>query len=114
MPVWSLPLVEEQPEATLDSWRAFEVQIERKPAPTLHLAGYAVEAREGRVTSAIVDIDLPTRKVRTASGRVYHLVGGPGFNGDAEYVWARWLRINDAQVLREASDDFWTGRSAAH
>jgi hypothetical protein len=106
MSVWPVPLVDEQPEATLESWNAYEVQIPSFPNPTRHLAGYAAEDREGRVTSSIVEFDPTSRKVRTASGRVYRLSGGPGANLDADYVWGRWVRLNEAQVLKDVTVEF--------
>ncbi|NIE63051.1 hypothetical protein [Burkholderia sp. Ax-1719] len=55
--------------------------------------GYSQETRDGRVSAEIVDLDPATRIGRTASGRVYKLVGCSGINGDAEYVFTRVREI---------------------
>jgi hypothetical protein len=36
-------------------------------------------------------------RIKTSSGRIYNLEGQPGFNSDADYVWANWKAINDAR-----------------
>lgn len=104
MSIWPIPPVAEQPDTTLECWRAYEVKVASFEAPTRHLVGYAVHEREGRVTSAIAEIDATRCLVRTSSGRLYQLLGRPGSHPDADYVWSWWLRVNVATVLREVTD----------
>lgn len=113
MNVWPIASVDEAPHATLESWAAYEVQIASYDKPTRHLVGYAVQAREGRVTSAIVEVDAVARTVRTVSGRRYLLRGRPSRDPDADYVWHHWLHINDATVLSEVTDQLLAGESGA-
>lgn len=102
MSLWPLPITDEHPD-TLDSWSIHEVLIAALGAPTRHLVGYAVEDREGRVSSPIVEFDAATRRARTKSGRVYRLRGSPGTDPDADHVWRSWQQIHKAQVLREVT-----------
>jgi hypothetical protein len=61
--------------------------------------------RSGRVSSPLVAIDVESRSVVTRSGRVYHLVGRPGLGLEGEYVWRRWLSINDARDVNEVTSE---------
>ena len=56
--------------------------------------GYALEAREGRVSSADKSFDINQLRATTRKGRVYQLSGVPGVDSDAEYVWRLWASIN--------------------
>lgn len=57
-----------------------------------HLVGWNLTDREGRVSTAIQTYDPETHRGRTASGRVYELVGPPGGDPDGECVLGQWLR----------------------
>ncbi|MEM5329549.1 hypothetical protein VSR34_23575 [Paraburkholderia sp. JHI2823] len=48
--------------------------------------GYSRETRDGRVSTPVVELDAEARRGRTASGRIYHLVGPSGWSSDGEYV----------------------------
>jgi len=91
----------DEPAATLLDWRIHEVQRATLNAPSPHVVGYALEAGEGRVSSAIVELDVAKKRIRTKSGRLYFLSGESARHPDADYVWSRWLRIHDATLLRE-------------
>jgi hypothetical protein len=88
MPLWITAPVEEVPEIVLRHW-----SIRQLPDGSRHFVGYNHRDREGRVSSTIVEFDVATMRGRTRSGRVYEIVGPPGRDGDAEYVWASWCRI---------------------
>jgi hypothetical protein len=105
MPLWSIASVDDEPEVLLESWAAYKVKLARYPEPSVHLTGYVIGGGGGRVTSAVQEIDAATRRVRTRSGRVYELRGRPGANLDAEYTWNRWVSIQDAEVLRDVTED---------
>ncbi|MGF6505768.1 helix-turn-helix domain-containing protein [Paraburkholderia sp. 32] len=55
--------------------------------------GFSRESRDGRVSTEIVELDGVARRGRTASGRIYELVGLSGHSGDAEYVFNRVSKI---------------------
>src|SRR5687767_11445644 len=102
MTVWTIAPVADQPEATLTDWQVMEL-----PNGDRHLVGYAVEEREGRASSAVDTFDLAAMRAVTSSGRVYQLKGRPGWNKDAEYVWKRWLRINEAASFVDVTASVW-------
>lgn len=104
MTVWSPAPVAEEPEAILTDWAAFEVTRPGSPEPAVHLAGY-VGRDGGRTTSAVQEVDAATWRVRTRSGRVYVLRGPPGLNSDAMYTWNCWLHIQNAEVLRDVTNE---------
>lgn len=91
MPVWKTTPVEDEPEITLRSWQIFEVD---KEGGDRHFVGWNTQG-EGRVSSKIETFDPVTRRGVTRSGRVYELLGDPGVNMDALYVWDKWKEINE-------------------
>jgi len=84
MSIWKAASVPDQPETTLNSWHIYEL-----PNGDRHLNGWACESREGRASSSIEKFDITTLQAQTSSGRVYRLIGRPGSNSDADYVWRR-------------------------
>lgn len=103
MSVWLPPTAEEQPEVALVCWGAFEVLVPELGAPTIHVVGLRGAAGEGRVSSPVAKVDAATRSVVTSTGRRYRLVGATGMQGDALYVWQRWVRNWSAEVLSDAA-----------
>lgn len=87
MPIWKATSIEQTPDVSLARWTIREVQ----PRNTRHLVGYNLTEEEGRVSSHITGYDAERRRVTTESGRVYELVGKPGYDDDAEFVWENWF-----------------------
>lgn len=107
MNVWTIASVEDEPETTLTNWQVLEL-----PNGDRHLVGYAVEDREGRVSSSVQAFDRESLCAVTSSGRVYRLKGRPGVDKDAECVWRTWARINQALQFTDISSAIWTARAA--
>jgi len=105
MSIWLPEEPASRPDDKLICWAAFEALVPDLDGPTLHLVGYIERESAGRVTSPLMGIDRATRTLTTRSCSSYRLVGAPGVNGDAEYVWRRWLRLWKAEVLRDATQD---------
>jgi hypothetical protein len=101
MTIWATTSVETVPHLRLCSWSVYEC----KGASTRHFVGYNMTEREGRVSSAIQQFDPATRRGVTESGRVYELVGRPGHDADAEYVWRRWLALNQETAWDDVTED---------
>jgi hypothetical protein len=101
MNIWSATPVDEVPELRLRDWSVYEC----KGAGTRHFVGYNMTECEGRVSSAIQQFDPATRRGVTESGRVYELVGQPGHDADADYVWQRWLTINHETDWNDVTED---------
>jgi len=80
---------------TLVRWRVFLV------ADNWHVVAWCKEGKEGRVTSPIQKFDAARSLTLTRSGRMYHLSGPPGDDGDADYTWHRWQH---ALGIRETRD----------
>jgi len=102
MPVWPTRPVDEQDCLTLRSWQVFQLS-----SGDLHLVGYCVENREGRVSSVVREIDVNNMRARTRSGRTYALTGRPGFNRDAGHVWERWVALNAADAWEDITNSIW-------
>ena len=91
MPIWAIDPIETRPQVTLRSWAVFEVPLDGLDQPwTRHLAGFALEDRQGQVSSPVTRFDPVLGQGVTRSERVYRLLSRPGLNSDALYVWQRW------------------------
>lgn len=101
MPIWKPTSVEVEPVTSLVRWQVIEVDGKGR-----HFVGHAIGHFGGRASSAIQEFDPTTRQGRTRSGRVYKLIGPPGIDGDAQYVWAQWCRINAVESERNVSMEY--------
>lgn len=97
--------IAQEPETTLQKWTVIEI-----PKGTRHLVGWA--RYEGRVTTAIKIYDSSTQLVRTMSGRVYQLVGEPGYDADADWVLAGWLYVNGLkrEDIKDVTSEYINGK----
>jgi hypothetical protein len=104
MPIWTIAAVSKEPQTTLDGWAIYELTNGDR-----HFSGYAVEAREGRVSSRIEEFDVKTMRGVSRSGRVYQLRGKPGMapQSDSAYVWRRWKELNEVEVFVDVGPEVW-------
>jgi hypothetical protein len=88
--VHQIDSVQCQPRTSLSHWQLIKV---RAPDGKFyrHLAGRA--DGEGRVSTDIVSLDIVQLRATTQSGRVY-VLGRPGHDGDAVWLFAKWLKAN--------------------
>ena len=100
--VHSIASVTEEPVALLLNWRLYQVR-DNKGSRQRHLVGCVQGGSGGRVTSALVTIDLTSATAVTSSGRMYRLKGPTGFDDDADYVWKVWQRINLSTHVRDVT-----------
>jgi len=77
-----------EPEATITCWSVHRATFDDGDVSD-HLVGF-IYGKSGRVTSAIKSFDGDLRKITTLSGRLYTLIGAPGYSEDANYVWQNW------------------------
>ena len=103
MPLWSVTPVEQEPSTTLVRWQIWELQDGDR-----HFAGWAVEAQEGRVCSAVQSFDVARLRGVTRSGQVYQLMGRPGVDIQGAYVWQGWLALNSEPVAVDVTDSVWS------
>ncbi len=104
MPLWKPAPVDQSPEVVLESWRIMEVTSPYWDGASRHFVGYNISDREGRVSSEIVVFDTDKMCGITRSGRVYKLIGEPGHNSDAGYVWQRWKDMNHVETESDVTD----------
>lgn len=103
--IWVTPSVAEQTYITLVQCQVLEVKAGPKVGER-RLVGYSEEGWEGRVSTPITSFDPTTRKCITKSGRVYQLVGPPGFDADGDYVWRWWAKANHVTGKIDVSTEF--------
>lgn len=94
--VWPLESPADEPEIEVTDWDVYEVQLPGRDDRTRHIVGLRGWYREGVVSSAITAIDAAANRFTTESGRAYVVRGSTGGNLDSEYVWNRWLSLNEA------------------
>jgi len=101
--IWRPKSVEQEPQTRLLQWRVMLVQDK-----DIHFVGRA--DWEGRVCSAVQTYDPETKRGVTRSGRIYELLGHPGYNGDAMYVWGRWMSMNGLteEDVKDVTDQYYT------
>lgn len=88
MPIYLHPPGEGSETVYLERWSIREFgNGERR------FVGFSRETRDGRVSTPIVELDAEARRGRTASGRIYHLVGPSGWSSDGEYVFNRVAEV---------------------
>lgn len=92
--VWAVPAVSEQPRVRLLKWSVRDTVKGRV------FVGWDIDNQEGRVSTVIQDFDREACCGVTKSGRIYQLIGPPGCNSDAEFVWSRvtkleWTDVSD-------------------
>ena len=102
---WSTPGPEEEPVLTMQAWAIWECANEAGEL-SRHLWGWCPERYEGRCSTAVADFSPAARKVRTASGRVYVLDGGPGKDGDGEWVFSRFCARDRLTPVRDVSGEY--------
>jgi hypothetical protein len=91
--------VKDMPEVFLSRWHVTEASNDTET--TLHFVGYNSKEGYGMVSSPIVEFDFTKKCGKTRSGRVYQLVGQPGFNVEADYVWQNWKKFNNITESQE-------------
>jgi hypothetical protein len=101
MTIWRSASVSEISSINLGDWRVIEVDGKEN-----HLVGKNLDGWGGRVSTAVLNFDVNTRQATTKSGRIYSLIGTPGYDDDASYVLDHWLRINKVEAWNDITLEF--------
>ncbi len=105
--IWQTPSVLDQPQIHLVRWRVLEVR-NRDLKLEGHFVGYNIDGHEGRVSTSITFFDPATRKGGTRSGRIYELIGPPGYDSDAGWVWEVWSKLNKMTDEKDVTAEVWS------
>ena len=89
----------------MSMWSVRKVSSPLLEETTQHLVG--VVDGYGRVCSPIQEFDRETMTVTTRSGKLYELVGEPGLDMDAAYVFANWCQMNGVTEVTDVTDQYW-------
>lgn len=101
MAIWAARPVADVPEVTLHDWR-----VMKTAAGDMHFVGFRPERGTARVSSAIVEIDMPNRIGITRSGRRYFLEGPPGAAVEqSDFVWSAWCQVNRVSSYCDVTND---------
>lgn len=90
-----------EPVVFLSRWRLFRLED-----GSVHLCGSSAFL-EGRVSSALRSIDYEEATAVTRSGRLYKLMGEPGHDEDAAYLWSEWTALYDIVGWEDLTDEVW-------
>ena len=96
---------ESETKVQMSMWSVRKVSSPLLEETTQHLVG--VVDGLGRVCSPIQEFDCETMTVTTQSGKLYELVGEPGLDMDAAYVFANWCRMNGVTEVTDVTDQYW-------
>jgi len=91
----------------LVSWRVLQTNC-----GTRHFVGYSVEDCMGRVSTPISTFDLRLRIGVTTNGRAYKLLGPPGTDDEAMYVWRHYVRIWQFKEVMDVSAEYFVPTTA--
>jgi len=94
---------------TIMAWSIKEIVWGESEQPTRHLVGHIPQNSSGRASSAIQSFDREKMLITTSSGRVYALLGPPGENDDADYVWEHWKDFNNARNEKDVTNEYYEG-----
>lgn len=91
---------DQEPCSDIERWTLVQV---RHPDGSVqrHLLGRS--DNEGRVTTALVELDLLGMQATTVSGRVYRLVGPPAEDADAQWIYRGWLAMGQRVQQKDLS-----------
>ena len=97
---------ESETKVQMSAWSVREVSSPLDDETTQHLVG--VVDGLGRVCSPIQEFDRETMTVTTRSGKLYELIGPPGVDIDAEYVFKNWCRMNGVtELINVTAAQYW-------
>lgn len=99
MPTWRVVALTVEPEISLVHWRIMETERHER-----HFIGARLDDGTGRVSTAIVEFDPDGMTGVSQSGRVYKLLGTPGWNENADYVWSAWRAVNRISSYADVTD----------
>lgn len=104
---WKAAPVEVEPQKWLEAWQVVKVVKSDgfEDRFGLHFVGRNCREFNGAVSSKIEQFDPKTLRGITNSGRVYQLVGLPGYCDDAQYVLDCWCNANRVETT-DATDEF--------
>lgn len=105
--IWGTAPVEAEPQKWLEAWQVFKVVKTSgfEDRFGLHFVGRNSIEVNGAVSSKIESFDPVTMRGITNSGRIYQLIGLPGYCDDAQYVFGNWCRFNRVEV-ENATEEF--------
>lgn len=108
MPVWKATSVDDEPATTLVKWQVVQFADGERS-----LVSYAVESREGRVSSAVRTFDVAMLRGNTKSRRVYQLRGEPRVDPDAAYLWRRYASAEKEATWTDVTPAVWLEHAKA-
>ncbi|MBI4807967.1 MAG: hypothetical protein HY799_03305 [Nitrosomonadales bacterium] len=104
---WKAAPVEVEPQKWLEAWQVVKVVKSNgfEERFGFHFVGRNCREHNGAVSSKIEKFDPKTLRGVTHSGRVYQLVGLPGYSSDAQYVLDCWSQANQVETAN-ATEEF--------
>ena len=103
MSIWSTLPVGLEPEICIEKWCVIETEPERGQR---HLLGIRTDTRDARISSPLAGFDMETMFAHTSTGRVYQLVGPPGWAADAQYVLLSWCQRHRVREISDVTTEY--------
>lgn len=104
---WRAAPVEIEPQKWIEAWQVVRVVKSDgfEDRFGIHFVGRNCREYNGAVSSKIEQFNPKTLRGITISGRVYQLVGLPGYSSDAQYVLDCWSHANRVETTN-ATEEF--------
>lgn len=93
----------------LHLWGAYLLFIPWHEVPTVHLVGLNVQTGRTRVSSAVKLVHVAERRVVTASGRTYEMMGKPGRKAFCLQALRAWKPSLEAVVAADVTITMFDG-----
>jgi len=106
MPVRRVAAIHAEPDIVLIRWRVLQTDQGDR-----HLVGARADDFDGRVSTAVLSLDVSRQVAVTQSGRIYQLSGPPGYSGDGQYVWERWCVVNSVTSYEDVTSSVFPAQS---
>jgi hypothetical protein len=84
------PAIQQQPSVSLIRWQVMKISGHDGRLSRRLIGCFD---SEGRVSSTIAQFDLVALQATTTSGRCYALIGPPGEDANAQWVWSRFAAV---------------------
>jgi len=98
-----------RPRVWLVRWHVLRTNL-----GTRHFIGHSVEDDAGCVSTPITSYDSASGGGVTSNGRPYKLLGPPGHDEEAEYVWKYYERLWKFTEVMDVSNEYLSRRHVTY
>lgn len=102
-----MPIVASRPAHLLPVIQLCRWRVAELAEHSWHLVGWYMSERVGKTSSTVMAVDAARAQCLTGTGRIYEIVGPPGIDADAEYIWRVFCLRYGIESFSDATDELW-------